>query len=190
MSHDKFRVSRVTTRTGDKGTSGLANGERLPKHHIRFELLGTLDELNSAIGYLRSQQPGTAYEDVIEDIQQTLFNLGSEVANPGQAHVTDADVQRLEAASAHFSAALPPLREFVLPGGAPIAAWCHVCRATARRAERHLAAVAADSFANPHSLAWLNRLSDVLFILSRRLNVDAGMKEPQWRGPLFRESAD
>lgn len=184
MKEGKFRVSRVTTRTGDKGTSGLANGERLPKHHIRFELLGTLDELNSAIGYLRSQQPGAIYEDAIEDIQQTLFNLGSEVANPGQAHVTDADVKRLEAASAHFNEALPPLREFVLPGGSPLAAWCHVCRATARRAERCLSAVAAEGFANEASLAWLNRLSDLLFILSRRLNTDAGVKEPQWHGPL------
>ena len=183
MKEGKHRVSRVTTRTGDKGESGLADGSRLPKQHARFELMGALDELNSAIGYLVSLIPDATSRPLIEKVQQSLFDLGSEAAVPDTRYLIEADVLELEADCKTLNADLPPLTEFVLPGGAQTAAWAHVCRTLVRKAERRLCALTATDFVNPDSLAYLNRLSDFFFILSRHLNLQAGAKEPQWRGP-------
>lgn len=183
MKEDKHRVSRVITRTGDKGDSGLANGARLPKQHVRFELMGALDELNSSIGYLVSLGVEADCQPLIVKVQQTLFDVGSEAASPGASYLTEADVEELEADCKSLNEALPPLTEFVLPGGAPTGAYAHVCRTLVRKAERRLCALGQDDFVNPHSRAWLNRLSDFFFILSRHLNLQAGAKEPQWRGP-------
>jgi cob(I)alamin adenosyltransferase len=187
MKDGKYRVSRVTTRTGDKGETGLANGQRLPKHDKRIELLGTLDELNSAIGYLVSLTPGKAYLAALDEVQQTLFDLGSEAAHPEEVRLYRGDVTDLDAQCDLLRAELPPLREFLLPGGTQAAAWCHMCRTLARRAERRLTAIGENAFVNPQSLAWLNRLSDFFFILARHINRTANHPEPEWRGPRNRD---
>lgn len=183
MKEGKHRVSRVVTRTGDKGESGLADGSRLPKQHPRFELMGALDELNSSIGYLVSLGVDDTCRPLIEKVQQTLFDVGSEAAAPNASYLTEADVEELDADCASLNAGLPPLTEFVLPGGAPAGAYAHICRTLVRTAERRLSALGETDFVNPASRAWLNRLSDFFFILSRHLNLSAGAKEPQWRGP-------
>lgn len=182
MKEGKNRVSRVTTRTGDKGETGLADGSRLPKHAPRIELIGSLDELNSHIGYLVSLMPESRHRALLESIQQQLFNIGAEAAQPGAVHVKEEDVNDLDAHCDILQAELPPLREFVLPGGTQAGAWCHICRTTARRTERCQSAVNAESKGNPHSFAYLNRLSDLFFNLSRHINRSADEDEPQWKG--------
>jgi cob(I)alamin adenosyltransferase len=177
---DKHRISRVITRTGDAGETGLADGSRWRKDAPVIVALGELDELNAMIGVLRSQL-GTDDYPLLDDIQQRLFDLGAELAVPGSARLTEQDVDVLEAAAEQWNAALPPLREFVLPGGHPAAAYCHWCRTVARRAERALVSAHHGSAHNPHSLRWLNRLSDVLFVLARALNRQHSSAEPQWR---------
>lgn len=182
MKEGKFRVSRVTTRTGDKGETSLADGTRLPKSAAQFELLGDLDELNATIGVLVSLQPGEDYLTYLFEVQQTLFNIGAEVAAPGHFILEAMHVARLEEQCEALRADLPPLREFVLPGGTPAGAQCHVCRTVVRRTERAAVAVHQQTAVNPHSLAWLNRLSDYFFIVSRRINLAAYPDEPQWTG--------
>lgn len=182
MKEGKFRVSRVITRTGDKGETGLADGTRLSKADPQIELLGVLDQLNATVGYLVSQNPGDDYRQFLATIQQTLFNLGAEIAAPGHIAVQGADVQLLEAECDRLNDTLPPLQEFVLPGGTPIGAWCHMCRTQTRASERCLVAVGQAIEVNPFSLAWLNRLSDYFFIMSRRINLAAFPNEPQWTG--------
>ncbi len=182
MKEGKYRVSRVVTRTGDKGETGLADGSRLPKSDLRIEVLGILDELNATIGYLKSLEPGDSYIAPIENVQQTLFNIGAEIAQPGAVHLTQEHIAELESLCKGYQEALPPLREFVLPGGNRPGGWCHICRTEVRRAERQLVALSLDTEVNPHSLAYLNRLSDLFFILSRHINLGADQKEPQWTG--------
>jgi cob(I)alamin adenosyltransferase len=178
--NDKHRISRVITRTGDQGQTGLADGSRWPKDAPVIVALGELDELNAMLGVLRSQ-PGADDYPLLDELQQRLFDLGAELAVPGTSRLTEEDVLALEAAASDWNASLPPLREFVLPGGPPAAAWCHLCRTVARRAERALVAAQHQQSLNPFSLQWLNRLSDLLFVLARHLNARHGAAEPQWR---------
>lgn len=174
------RLSKIVTRTGDDGTSGLANGERLPKHHARFAALGDVDELNSQIGLLLTHGLPPSLQAELTHCQHALFNLGGELSMPGATLVTDDEVARLDAAIEALNAKLPPLREFVLPGGSPAAAACHVARAVARRAERSLWALHAQAPLGPSSLRYLNRLSDFLFCAARTLAREAGGAEPTW----------
>jgi cob(I)alamin adenosyltransferase len=177
---EKNRISRVVTRTGDSGETGLADGSRWPKDAPVIVALGELDELNAMIGVLRSQL-GADQFPLLDTVQQRLFDLGAELAVPGTSRLTDADVEEIESAVAQLNEQLPPLREFVLPGGHPDAAFCHLCRTVARRAER---ALVAAGHGQPHSavsLRWLNRLSDFLFVLARTLNRVNTSAEPQWR---------
>ncbi|MFN3714005.1 MAG: cob(I)yrinic acid a,c-diamide adenosyltransferase [Alcanivoracaceae bacterium] len=178
--NDKNRISRVITRTGDQGETGLADGSRWPKDAPVIVALGELDELNAMIGVLRSQ-PGADDYPLLDEIQQRLFDLGAELAVPGTSRLNEADVLALEAAVSEWNASLAPLREFVLPGGHSAAAWCHLCRTVARRAERALVAAQHQQALNPLSLQWLNRLSDLLFVLARHINYRQGTAEPQWR---------
>lgn len=173
------RISRVTTRTGDDGTTGLANGQRLAKHHPRVHALGDVDELNSLLGLLRTEPLPPDVDAVFADIQQRLFDLGAELAVPGRFILDTTDLAHLDEALVRYNATLPPLREFVLPGGCHAAAMTHLARAVCRRAERSLAAL--PEAPSPHALPWLNRLSDLLFVLARTLNHGSGMAEPQWR---------
>ena len=172
------RITRVTTGAGDDGMTGTADGRRLPKHHPRIEALGAVDELNSHLGLLRAQLPeDDDVRELLGEVQQELFDLGAGLAGGKSARLGDAAATRLEAQTETRNAALPPLAEFVLPGGSPAAAQCHAARAVCRRAERRV--VALDD--TPESATvYLNRLSDLLFVLARTL---ARAPEELWRGP-------
>lgn len=180
--NDKNRISRVTTGTGDRGETGLADGSRLGKHSPAIEMLGELDELNAAIGVLISHGPDGEHQALLEKIQQCLFDLGAEIALPGTVKLAEKDVVRLEEACSSINARLPALREFVLPGGSQTAAWCHYVRTVARRSERRLVALFQQQTQNPVSLVYLNRLSDLLFVMARDINRQAQHPENLWHG--------
>jgi cob(I)alamin adenosyltransferase len=177
------RLTRIVTRTGDDGTTGLADGTRVAKHDARIAALGAVDELNSHIGVLRAEALPETIEALLAAIQNDLFDLGGELALPERQQVTETHVARLDAAVAELNADLPPLKEFILPGGTRAAALAHVCRTVARRAERDLSALRAAHPVRPDGLRYLNRLSDLFFILARVLNRHADAPEPAWRGP-------
>lgn len=180
MSNDKHRISRVTTRSGDGGESGLADGSRHPKDAPVFAALGDLDELNAALGVLRTHALGDL-DGPLDTVQQRLFDLGAELAVPGLTRLRDEHVSELEHQQALLNDALPPLKEFVLPGGHPAAAWAHMTRTIARRAERRLVTLHQVQPQNSASLAYLNRLSDFLFVLARALNQQHAHPETLWR---------
>ncbi len=180
MSH---RLSRITTRSGDDGHTGLADGVRLAKDHPRIIALGELDELNSALGLARAGGLPQELDAVLAEVQQRLFDLGGELALPAAAgRLSEAEVLVLEQHLRSWNAELPPLREFVLPGGTPAAAATHLARAICRRAERAWVSLHHVEPLNPQGLHYLNRLSDILFVMARRLNQMAQQLEPQWRG--------
>ena len=181
------RLSRIVTRTGDGGTTGLADGRRLPKHDARIETLGEVDELNSHLGVLLTEPLPENIRSLLTAIQNDLFDLGGELALPEHAQVHEAHVLRLDQAIAELNAELPPLKEFVLPGGTRAAALAHVGRTVCRRAERSLVRLAEREPLSPHLGQYLNRLSDLLFVLARQLNRSAGQPEPAWRGPAVTE---
>ena len=174
------RLSRIYTRTGDDGTTGLADGSRVAKASARVEAYGTVDELNAALGLVLSAAIPAPVRDTLTRIQHELFNLGGELATPGAAMVETGAVTRLEQELDAFNAALPPLKEFILPGGGQAAAACHLARTVARRAERRLSALATEESINPVSLHYLNRLSDLLFVLCRVLTRAASGEEILW----------
>jgi cob(I)alamin adenosyltransferase len=164
------RLSRIITRTGDTGTTGLGDGSRVDKDSPRIEAIGTVDELNSHIGLLlASLMLPTDIASMLRHIQHDLFDLGGELAIPGHSAITDAQVAALEAHTELLNERLPPLKEFILPGGGEAAARCHVARTVARRAERHCWTLArAENWSSP-ALVYLNRLSDLLFVMARVL---------------------
>ncbi len=164
------RLTRIATRTGDDGTTGLADGTRLAKSDARVQALGDVDELNSHLGVLLAEPLPDDVRDLLVVIQHELFNLGGELSLPGRAVLKDAAVARLDEALTAYNAQLPPLQEFVLPGGTRSAALAHVTRTVARRAERSLVALAAHGSVNAAPRQYLNRLSDLLFVLARVLN--------------------
>ena len=181
------RLSRIYTRTGDDGTTGLADGSRLAKDSLRVASMGELDELNANLGVVLG---GTLPEDVREvlvDAQHALFDIGAELAMPEAKIVDDARVEVLEAALDALNADLPPLREFILPGGGATAAAAHVARAVCRRAERALVALARVEPVNDASRRYVNRLSDYLFVAARVL-ARAGAGEVYWRHERGRRS--
>lgn len=175
------RLSRIVTRTGDAGTTGLGNGCRIAKDHPRVDAIGAVDELNSAIGLLAalpSLPDGVA--PLLLSIQHDLFDLGGELAVPGHDALTQLHVEALERAVTHFNAALPPLKEFVLPGGSEAAARCHLARAIARRAERGAWTLVREDNLRELPAVYLNRLSDLLFVLARVLARAGGGGEVLW----------
>lgn len=175
------RLSRIYTRTGDDGTTGLADGSRVAKASTRVEAYGTIDELNATLGLVLAAAIPAPVRVTLTRIQHELFNLGGELATPGGDPLVKAgDVARLEQELDAFNAALPPLKEFILPGGGTAAAACHLARTVARRAERRLAALAAEETVNPAGLHYLNRLSDLLFVLCRVLTRAAAGEEILW----------
>jgi cob(I)alamin adenosyltransferase len=180
------RLTRIYTRTGDDGTTGLGSGERVPKDSARVEACGAVDELNSAIGVVLAAEGLSAEVSAcLADVQHRLFDLGGEFAVPGRDVLDDAAVAALEAALDRFNAGLPALRDFILPGGNAGAAACHVARAVCRRAERRAWTLSRDEAVNPASLRFLNRLSDLLFVLARVIARSGGGSEVLWqpRGP-------
>ena len=164
------RLSQIATRTGDDGTTGLGDGTRVPKSHGRIGAMGDVDELNSHLGVLLAEPLPDDVRDLLVTIQHELFNLGGELSIPGYTLLKDDAVAALDAALAHYNAALPRLQEFILPAGTRSAALAHVARAVARRAERAVVTLAASEAINNAPRLFLNRLSDLLFVLARVLN--------------------
>ena len=164
------RLSQIATRTGDDGTTGLGDGTRVPKSHGRIGAMGDVDELNSHLGVLLAEPLPDDVRDLLVTIQHELFNLGGELSIPGYTLLKDDAVAALDAALAHYNAALPRLKEFILPAGTRSAALAHVARAVARRAERAVVTLAATEPINAAPRLFLNRLSDLLFVLARVLN--------------------
>ncbi len=186
------RLSKISTRTGDQGTTGLADGTRHAKDSLRIEVLGTVDEFNSAIGVVLSHGLPAEIEACLLNLQHGLMVLGGELALPGEVRILEADVGDIDKALSVFNRELPPLREFVLPGGSPAAAACHQARAICRRAERRLVSLGHGEVVNPESLIYLNRTSDLLFVIARCLARAAGEEvlwQPEcWRGGAIEEA--
>lgn len=174
------RLTKIYTRTGDDGSTGLADGSRVPKDHRRIEVLGCLDELNSVIGLVIAQAAPNVPSQ-LSQIQNRLFDLGAELATPGADRTKPEDVAYLEAALEDYNGDLPPLREFILPGGGSAATFCHLARALCRRTERRLVALAREEQLNPQTLRYVNRLSDLLFVLARVLARRDGGSEVFWQ---------
>ncbi len=175
------RLSKIYTRTGDDGTTGLGDGTRVPKDHPRVEAYGSVDELNSAVGLLLcSELPGHIRECLVE-VQHDLFDLGGELCLPGHMAIDESFIGRLEQSLDAMNETLPPLKEFILPGGSKAAAHCHVARTICRRAERRLWTLADQEDINPHCLRYLNRLSDLLFVTARVLARENHGHEVLWK---------
>jgi cob(I)alamin adenosyltransferase len=179
------RLTRIATRTGDDGSTGLADGSRLAKSHRRVAAMGDVDELNSQLGVLLAEPLPDDVRELLQGIQHQLFNLGGELSLPGQALLNDEAVAALDQALEHHNATLPALVEFILPGGSRSAAIAHVARTVARRAERALVALGESEAVNSAPRQYLNRLSDLLFVLARvlnRANLDGlGGDDVYWR---------
>ena len=176
------RLSRIYTRTGDDGSTGLGDGTRVPKEHLRVEAYGTVDEANSAIGVVLAT-PGLPppVRECLTDAQHDLFDLGGELCMPGHRVIAAGDVERLEQALDAFNADLPPLKDFILPGGGAAAAACHLARTVTRRAERRVWALARVEQVAPEVPQYLNRLSDLLFVIARVLARHENGSEVLWR---------
>jgi cob(I)alamin adenosyltransferase len=181
---------RIYTRTGDSGETGLFGGGRLPKDALRVEAYGAVDELNAAIGVARACPGDELVADLLAQIQRDLFVLGSDLATPAEAgeRVGSRPVQRVEAGQVRhleeeidrLEADLPPLRQFILPGGSDCGSRLHLARTVCRRAERRLVSLGRAQALNPEALRYLNRLSDLLFVLARAVNQEAGILELPW----------
>lgn len=177
------RLTRIYTRTGDDGTTGLGNGVREGKDSLRIEAIGTVDELNSHIGVLLSGRLEDVTRNRLENIQHDLFDLGGDLSIPARVSMSEEQVTRLEKELDEYNSVLPPLKEFILPGGAPLAAACHLARTVCRRAERcviRLYATGTET-AIPCHIHYLNRLSDLLFVLCRVLNREHGVEDVMWQ---------
>jgi len=174
------RLSKIYTRTGDDGTTGLGDGSRIRKDSLRVEAFGTIDELNSAIGVLIATQPHKDIVELLVDVQHRLFDLGGELCIPGTSAISAEHVAAVEQALDHYNATLPPLKDFILPGGTPAGAACHMARAICRRAERRICTLAAAESVNSEAVHFVNRLSDLLFVLARAINTTGGDHETLW----------
>ena len=178
MAH---RLTKIATRTGDAGDTGLGDGKRVPKESARVRTLGDIDELNSAIGVLLAEDVPAAMRAALEQVQQDLFDLGGEVSIPGHAIVSEEQVARLDAQLEDWNRELPALKEFILPGGSRAAAAAHLARTVCRRAERSLVALGRGEPVGERARQYLNRLSDLLFVAGRLLNRHAGRDDVLWR---------
>ena len=175
------RLSKIYTRTGDDGSTGLGDGSRVAKDSARVCAYGTVDEANSAIGSVLACAVSAAVREVLVAVQHQLFDLGGELCIPGHAAIFDADIQRLEDTLDRFNAELPPLADFILPGGGMAAAQCHLARTITRRAEREVVTLSHHDAVRPEAIRYLNRLSDLLFVLCRVLARESGHGEVLWR---------
>lgn len=175
------RLSKIYTRTGDQGATGLSNGARIDKDSARIEAMGDVDELNSAIGMVLACDLGESVRTCLTEVQHKLFDLGGELSMPGYAAIHTEDVAAVEQDIDTFNADLPYLKEFILPGGGQAAAACHLARTICRRAERRMVTLSRQEDINPQGRIYLNRLSDLLFVLCRILARDEGGGEVLWR---------
>ena len=174
------RLSRIYTRTGDDGTTGLGDGSRVAKDSARVNAYGTVDEANSCIGLLLASELPADVRELLTRIQHQLFDLGGELCIPGHAAIHDADIDALEARLDHYNDDLPSLKDFILPGGGEAAARCHVARTVVRRAERDTVSLSRHDAVRPQAIRYLNRLSDLLFVLARVLARASGHGEVLW----------
>jgi len=187
------RLSKITTKTGDKGSTGLADGSRLDKDDIIIETMGTIDELNSFIGLLLCEKPlpedkkaenkaqYLEYAPFLNEVQHRLFDLGGEICLPNHVLINKEHIISLESELNKLNKQLPPLKEFVLPNGIKAACYCHIARTVCRRAERRIVSLSKVFKTNPLSLIYLNRLSDYLFVLSRYINLNNNSPEELWK---------
>ena len=175
------RLSKIYTRTGDDGTTGLADGERVPKTSARIEAMGTVDELNSVIGLLISETERESLLSLLSNIQHSLFDLGAEISLPNQELLSDDQIGNIERFLDSMNEKLPPLKDFVLPGGARAAALCHQARSVCRRAERRMLALGMQEEISSVSTKYLNRLSDLLFVMARTFNRQNNQPDVLWK---------
>lgn len=175
------RLSKITTRTGDKGETGLGDGSRVRKDHPRVAAMGDVDELNSALGVLLAEQLPDEIRTAFTPVQQDLLDLGGELSIPGHALLKTDRVSDLDALIEKLNSDLPPLKEFILPGGSRAAAAAHLARTVCRRAERSVVSLARKEKVSEAARQYLNRLSDLLFVAGRVLNQSAGVGDVQWR---------
>ena len=183
------RLSKIVTRTGDAGTTGLGDGSRVPKNSARIESIGAVDELNSCVGVILVETLPADVRELLTDVQHDLFDLGGELSIPGHAAMTDTHVARLEDAVERYNEDLPRLKEFILPGGTRAAALAHVARTVCRRAERAVVALAGNENVSTSARIYLNRLSDLLFVLARTLNRAGGAPDVLWQKGRVRGEA-
>lgn len=174
------RLSKIYTRTGDDGTTGLGNGSRTEKDSRRVAAYGTVDELNATVGLVLAEPVPERVRDCLLDVQHRLFDLGGELCIPGHTAIAERHVKALEERLDAFNEDLPPLKDFILPGGGRAASACHLARTVCRRAERVLVSLSREEDINPEGLHLLNRLSDLLFVLCRVLAREAGEGEQLW----------
>jgi cob(I)alamin adenosyltransferase len=175
------RLSKIYTRTGDNGETGLGDGSRVSKDEFRIEAIGTIDELNSLIGVLLSGDIPDEVRTELTEVQHQLFDVGGELSIPGHIIIQGTAVEQLERQLDALNADLPMLKEFILPGGCPAAAYCHLARSVCRRAERRLVTLANSESINPAAVQYINRLSDYLFVLARHLNQSAQVPDVLWQ---------
>lgn len=174
------RLSKIVTRTGDAGTTGLGDGSRVAKDSLRIDTMGEVDELNSTIGLLLTEELPEAIREALVGIQHDLFDLGGELCIPGMHIISDAHVDRLEELVEQFNEGLTPLKDFILPGGTRAAAFAHLSRTVARRAERRMVHLANNENVSDFARKYLNRLSDLMFVLGRALNTAGGRSDVLW----------
>ncbi len=174
------RLSKIATRTGDNGTTGLADGSRINKDHPRITAMGDIDELNSSIGLVLTHPLPPEIRALLTETQHRMFDLGGELSMPERGFITEQAIAQLDGALENLNATLPPLKEFILPGGTPAAAHCHMARTICRRAERSVIAVNDETTQQSHAIAYLNRFSDLLFVIARVLARSAETNEPLW----------
>ena len=175
------RLSQIATRTGDNGTTGLGNNERVSKDNLRVRAMGDVDELNSHIGMLLCERMAEPVRELLIDVQHELFNLGGELSIPGFELLKPEALVQLDEALEHYNAQLPKLQEFILPAGTRAASQAHVCRTVARRAEREVVALGNAQTVNDAPRQYLNRLSDLMFVLARVLNRQDGGDDVYWK---------
>ncbi len=175
------RLSKIYTRTGDAGTTGLGNGNRVSKNSLRIHSLGEVDELNAVIGLLLTEDLPEEVRALLTDVQNDLFDLGGEVCIPGMSMISERQVTRLENELDRMNEHLEPLKDFILPGGTRAAALAHLARTVCRRAERMLVGLAQEEAVNDGPRQYLNRLSDLLFVLGRALNRAGGRGDVLWQ---------
>ncbi|WP_017460200.1 cob(I)yrinic acid a,c-diamide adenosyltransferase [Dyella ginsengisoli] len=184
------RLSKIYTRTGDDGSTGLGDGSRVPKDSLRVAAYGTVDELNSTVGMvLACDGVPDDIAEALTQVQHELFDLGGELCIPGMAMIDDADITRLEQVLDRFNDPLPPLKDFILPGGGMAASCCHLARTVCRRAEREVVALGREESIRPQASRYLNRLSDLLFVLCRVLARASGHGEVLWQHERRRKPA-
>lgn len=176
-----YRLSKIYTRTGDDGTTGLSDGTRVDKDSLRITAIGTIDELNSLIGMVCSEDIDQQSRDLLIEIQHRLFDMGGELSMPDQALINEESITWLEHQLDRMNSELDPLEDFILPGGCKSAAVCHVARSVCRRAERDMISLAQKEAISTAITAYLNRLSDLLFVLSRHLNKVHGHTDILWQ---------